>query len=1061
MKRLLRLAAAVGLLIAAVSSPVRAQIETGPAENPVTLDDGSELWFVEMAGLPQADGGDLATILAEQDAFRSSASQAGVGFAERKSFKGLWNGLSIAVSPRDLGKLRTLGTVAALYPVVAVELPDLQPVNVPELLTALSMTGADIAQNSLGLTGAGVKVGVIDTGVDYDHPDLGGDGVIRSNSSMIPNARVITGWDFVGDAYTGPGSALSPDPYPDDCNGHGSHVAGIIGAAGAVTGVAPGVMIGAYRVFGCAGSTAVDVMIEAMERALADGMQVVNMSIGSERQWPQYPTAAAATRLVTKGVVVCASIGNAGAQGLWAASAPGVGRKVIGVASFNNTFINLSAFTVSPDNSALGYNVGGGTPPPPPPPLSETFPMARTGTATSTADACSPLVAGSLTGKVALIRRGTCTFYAKVRNAHVAGAVAVVLYNNTTGAFIPNLTPTPPGSPPITIPVVSLTRVDGELIDARLAMGPVSMTWGATVSIPNATGGLISSFSSYGPGADLTVKPDIGAPGGFVRSTVPLEQGGYDNFSGTSMSSPHVAGAVALLLQAHPNTAANAVRDILQNSARPAPRGTGIEAVHRQGAGMLRIDDAVLATTRIKPGKLELGESQFGPVTKTLSIENKGLAGVNYTLAHDDALATGPNTFAPSFLTNASSVSFSANPVFVPAGSTVGVDVTIAPDPTLPDRSLYGGYVVAIPDDSGSEVHVPFTGFKGDYQGFPVLVPTTASPPFPRLTKLVGTSFVPQPLGASYSLQGNDLPWIEFHVDHPVEVLRWEIFDASTGQPWHRALNEKFFPRNSGATSFFRVGWGGLTARGKQVLTVPNGVYVLKLSIKKALGDDEDPTHWESWTSPPITLARPDLLVEGLWLSQSVVNAGDEVTVSASIRNDWAETAAGVRVTISDNDVAIHSETIDLAAHESRVVQAPWLVSAVTQHLLKVSVSGLDDEASLTNNEAALPVVLGQVIVGVGDAPRVLALAPAMPNPFGDEVAFRFSLPESAPASLEVFDLLGRRIRGWTWSALPAGEHGIRWDGRTDGGAQAPAGAMIYRLTAMGKTFTKKAVRLP
>ncbi len=1062
MKRLLRLSVAVGLLIAVVSLPVHAQVDPGPADLPVTLADGSELWFVEMAGPPLADDGDLSSILAEQSAFRSSASQAGVSFAERKAFQNLWNGLSVAVSPRDLGKLRLLGTVAALYPVVAIEPPDYQPINEPELLTALSMTGADIAHSSLGLTGAGVKVGIIDTGVDYDHPDLGGDGVARSNSSMIPNARVITGWDFVGDAFTGPGAALTPDPYPDDCFGHGSHVAGIVGASGGVTGVAPGVMIGAYRVFGCSGSTAADIMIDAMERALADGMQVVNMSIGSERQWPQYPTAAASNRLVNKGVVVCASIGNSGTQGLWAASAPGVGLKVIGVASLDNTFVNLSAFTVSPDDKALGYNVGGGTPPPPPPPFSGTFPMARTGTSTSTADACSPLPAGSLSGKVALIRRGTCGFYTKALNAQNAGAVAVVLYNNTTGSFIPSLTPTPSGSPPITIPVVSLTRVNGELIDARLAAGPVSMTWGAIVSTPNATGGLISGFSSYGPGADLSIKPDIGAPGGFIRSTVPLEQGAYGQNSGTSMSSPHVAGAVALLLQAHPNTPANAVRAILQNSARPAPRSTKIDAVQRQGAGLLRIDDAVLATTRIQPGKLELGESQFGPVTRTLSIENKGAAGVNYTLGHDDALATGPNTFTPSFLTGASSVSFSADPVFVPAGGTVSVDVTISPDAALPDRSLYGGYITAIPDDGGLEVRVPFMGFKGDYQGFPVLVPTSATPPFPRLTKLVGTAFVAQPSGASYTLQGNDLPWIEFHVDHPVEVVRWEIFDASTGQAWHRALNERYFPRNSGATSFFRLGWDGLTAHGQQdSLPVPNGVYVLKLSIKKALGDDNDPAHWESWTSPTITLARPDLVAEGLWLSQNVVNAGDQVTVSASIRNDWGQAASGVTVTISDNDVAIYSETFDLASHERRVVQAPWLVSDVTQHRLKASVSRLDDEVDFTNNVAELAVELGQAIVGVGGVPRVLALAPAMPNPFGGDVAFRFSLPEAAPASLEVFDLLGRRIRGWTWSALPAGEHGIRWDGRTDGGAQAPAGAVIYRLTAMGKTLTRKAVRLP
>ena len=1061
MKHLLRLSATVGLLLAVSSWPALGQPDPGPVDDAITLDDGSQLWFVEMAGPPVADGGKRASIRAEQDAFRSSASQRGVAFTERRAFQDLWNGLSIAVSPRDLDELRALGTVAALFPVVAIERPETEPVTEPELLTALSMTGADIAQSRLGLSGAGVKVGVIDTGVDYDHPDLGGDGVIRQNSPMFPNARVVAGWDFVGDAFTGPGAALTPDPYPDDCGGHGTHVAGIVGASGGVTGVASRVMIGAYRVFGCGGTTTADILIDAMERARAEGMQVVNMSLGSERQWPSYPTAAAASRLVNRGVVVCASIGNAGTIGLWAASAPGVGRKVIGVSSFQNTIIALNAITLSPDDRALPYNVATGIPRPPPPPLSGTFPIVRTGPVSSGLDGCGALPPGTLTGKVAVIRRGGCGFYLKALNAQNAGALAVVIYNNVAGTFIPNVTPFPSFAPPITIPVIGITQDDGVLLEARLAAGPVSTTWGGTFTIANPGGGMTDGTSSLGPGPDLTLKADLGAPGGFIRSTFPLELGRYASISGTSMASPHVAGAVALLLEARPNTPANAVRSLLQNSARPAMRRDGIDVVPRQGAGLLRIDDAILATTRIVPGKLELGESQFGPVTKTLSITNDGAAGVRYALGHDDAQSTGPDTFSPGLLPSASAVSFSANPVLVPAGATVAVDVTIAPDPALPDRSLFGGYITAIPDDGGIELGVPFLGFKGDYQGFPVLVPTNASPPFPRLAKLVGPLFVPQPAGASYTLQGNDLPYVEFHLDHPVEIVRFEISDAATGKSWHRALNDRDVGRNTRPVTFYRIGWAGRTTHGRQILTVPNGVYRLTLSIKKALGDDDNPVHWESWVSPPITLARPDVAVEPLWLSQSVVSAGDEITVSAPIRNDCAVAIPGITATLSDNDVVIHRETIDLAPHERRMVAAAWTASGVAQHRLTVRVSGLEGEADLGNNSSELTVVLGQAVLGVGEVPRTLALATTMPNPFGDDAVFRFSLPESGPASLEVFDLLGRRLRAWTWSDLPAGEHGVRWDGRTEAGARAPAGTVIYRLTAMGKALTRKAVRLP
>ena len=181
---------------------------------------------------------------------------------------------------------------------------------------------------------------------------------------------MITGWDFVGNAYdaseftaTGAPNPLYsptpvPDPDPDDCNGHGTHVSGIVGAspatASGVKGVAPGVKFGAYRVFGCGGSTTDDVMLAAMERAQADGMDVLNMSIGDAfNNWPQSPTARAASALVDAGMVVVASIGNSGADGLYSAGAPGVGDKVIGTASYDNSHTQQIIFRVSPDDLGI------------------------------------------------------------------------------------------------------------------------------------------------------------------------------------------------------------------------------------------------------------------------------------------------------------------------------------------------------------------------------------------------------------------------------------------------------------------------------------------------------------------------------------------------------------------------------------------------------------------------------------------------------------------------------------------------------------------------------------
>ncbi len=832
---------------------------------PASAAEGGKLWFIEMAGAPEADGNTKAAARAEKDRFRQAAAAAGVRFKERRSFDTLFNGFSVEVEPAERAKLARLPGFKAMYPIEVVFAPRPEAGAIgsaPDMATAVAMTGANLVQAS-GYTGAGVKVGIIDSGIDIDHPDFGGGGV--QGSTAFPSARVRYGYDFVGDAYNADSTSASynpvpaPDANPDDCGGHGTHVAGIVGANGKVKGVAPDVTFGAYRVFGCDGSTDSDIILAALERAHADGMQVINQSLGSGRQWPQYPTAMASTRLTKKGVVMVASIGNNGPggsspDGLYAAGAPGVGDNVIGVASFDNSHVFLSYATAN--GMKIGYVPMTFSPP---------APTTGSGEVVSVGLACSALPAGSLTGKIALAARGNCAFGVKAANAIAAGADVVLVSNNVPGVL--NGTLGGPLANPK--PVLGISLADGNALRAMAA--PVILHWTALQdSFANVTGNLISGFSSYGLAADLSLKPNIGAPGGQIYSTYPLESGGYATLSGTSMSSPHVAGGVALLLQARPKTSVPDVKTLLQNSADPKPwnlsPGLGyLDNVHRQGAGMLDLPSAIAARALVEPSELSLGESQGGVARQTLQIKNLGNAGVTYDVSHEPALATGPNTFTQQnllFRAAPATVTFSKATITVQAASNQNLGVTIAaPDSTLlEDRGIYGGYIVLTPRDGGAKLRVPYAGFKGDYQAIQVLSPTANG--FPWLAKLANGSYTNQPAGASFSLVGDDIPFFLMHLDHHSEQILLEALDATSGAVVGRVSLDEWVTRSATPTGFFAFTWDGTVFKKdpnkpNQWSTAPNGSYKVRVTVKKALADKNNPAHYETWTSPAITLARP------------------------------------------------------------------------------------------------------------------------------------------------------------------------------------------------------------
>jgi hypothetical protein len=184
------------------------------------------------------------------------------------------------------------------------------------------------------------------------------------------------------------------------------------------------------------------------------------------------------------------------------------------------------------------------------------------------------------------------------------------------------------------------------------------------------------------------------------------------------------------------------------------------------------------------------------------------------------------------------------------------VPVTITP-PAAASVRLFGGYITLTPDDGGPVLRVPYAGYKGDYQAIVALTPTPAG--LPWLARLQGTAFVNQPNGGLFTLVGNDVPFFIFHLDHPVRLLKMKVVDVATGTSFDLATRLEFFARSATATAGFVFAWNGTTIKheGDTPTPVPDGTYTIELSVLKALGDRQNPTHVESWISPEITIARP------------------------------------------------------------------------------------------------------------------------------------------------------------------------------------------------------------
>ncbi|ADV68820.1 S8 family serine peptidase [Deinococcus maricopensis] len=859
---------ATGLLTLAIALTACSQ-NTTPAPNASAPIGGIDVgtagihnaWIVELEGDPTALN--AQSVRTQHAQFKQQLAQSGLRVQTTHEYNTLFNGFAIKASDTEVRRLSRLPGVLNVYPDVRVDLPKDTVGEVPsepEMFSAVTMTGADIAQNEYGLTGKGVKVAIMDTGIDIDHPAFAG--------------RIIKQHDFVGDDFNGTTKTQRvEDEIADDCAGHGTHVAGIVGGNDPATGfkgVAPGVFFGSYRVFGCAGSTSSSIMIEAMERAYKDGMQVLNMSIGASFQWPDYPTGKVASRLVKQGMVVTVSAGNSGDKGQFASGAPSLGENVIAVANVANLKATVNAFKLQ-DGSSVYYD--GKTGSPADVPVAGTVEVvAVTPTqGCKTANGTNPFAAGSLTGKVALISRGTCTFYEKALNAQQAGASAVIIYNNRAG-YIGGMALT--GTTPIDIPVIGIQQADGQKIAAMPQ--PVMMTWtNETSLVPNVGGGGTAASSSLGSSPDLELKPDVAAPGNNIYSTYPLSKtaGGYAVLSGTSMAAPHVAGAAALLLEANPKIASKDMRALFQNTANlryfytaAGQPTTALDYVQKQGAGMIDIVSAYNATVSATPSKLSLGESE-GMTTKSkvVVLRNNGLRDATYSVTHNAALTLAGTTLAPTPNMGAATVNVNGHPltstqgidITVPAGGQLDLNIEITADASIPDLAQYGGYIV-LKSQRVNSIVIPYSGFQGDYQKLVVLKDAMINGqtlPFPLLFKDGDVADE----NTTYTLQNGDEPSVGVHFAHQSRRLMVTVVNASgqqvanlqTSEYWGRNADDNWTSNDSDVWDTFT--WDGTLDDGQKA---PDGTYRVKVRVLKALGDAENPAHYEEDFSPAFNIKR-------------------------------------------------------------------------------------------------------------------------------------------------------------------------------------------------------------
>ena len=605
-----------------------------------------------------------AQLRSQQDGVRSIIHAMGGRVVAQ--YQAAYNGMKVRIAQDAVSNLSALPGVVGVRPL------QLQK---PNNVRGVDMIGAPAVWEGVqraGLHGEGVKIAIIDTGIDYTHANFGGPGTAAAYTAAHANEtapadpalfgpdapRVKGGIDLVGDAYD-PEATLAdgspdvakrtprPDPNPLDCNGHGSHVAGTAAGSGVTAdgktyagkytastiasnswnvgpGVAPRAQLYAVRVFGCEGAT--DVTVDAIEWAVDNDMDVINMSLGSAFGSKDDPSAVASTNAAKAGVIVVTSAGNSGPS-QYITGSPGTAAGAISTAAIDPvpTFPGAS-IGVGAGIDAVNANNA------PLPAGSLAVKVLKNADGT-TSLGCDPAeyVAAGVTNKIVVTARGTCARVARAVFGQKAGAAAVVMINNAAG--FPPFEGTITGNPDtgeqylVTIPFLGVPPTSAAALTA--ADGGSSTLTAKLLNNPGFKA--FASFSSGGPRTgDSGLKPDITAPGVSIVSTGVGTGNGAATISGTSMASPHVAGVAALTRQAHRSWKVEDIKSAIVNTG--APSKVVAHRIGRGGTGLVQPLSSTTTDVVVRTGSQFDAAVNFGfaelsgnfHATKDIALRNNG-----------------------------------------------------------------------------------------------------------------------------------------------------------------------------------------------------------------------------------------------------------------------------------------------------------------------------------------------------------------------------------------------------------------------------------------------------